>query len=93
MELPAKLDTQDAEVTRVSKSGFWVSLPEEEVYLPFEHFPWFRDAPLGKLLNVQHPTSHHIYWPDLDIDLELESIVYPEPSGPTANDGVWRIVE
>lgn len=93
MKLPARQDTQEVEVTRVSKNGFWVSLPEEEVYLPFDHFPWFRDAPVGKLLNVQHPSAHHLWWPELDIDLELESISYPEPASPVAIDGIWRLAD
>ncbi|MBK7236291.1 MAG: DUF2442 domain-containing protein [Sterolibacteriaceae bacterium] len=79
MKAPALEDTREVEVTRVSKNGFWVSLPEEEVYLPFQHFPWFRDAPLRQVLNVQHPSTHKLYWPDLGIDIELQSITYPEP--------------
>ncbi|HNC85130.1 MAG TPA: DUF2442 domain-containing protein [Nitrospira sp.] len=94
MKFPAlEDDTQTVEVTRVSKNGFWVSLPEEDVYLPFDHFPWFRDAPLGQVLNVQQPTDHNLYWPDLGIDLSLETISYPEPMGLVANDGIWRLAD
>ena len=42
------------EITNVSKHGFWLLLGEEAVFLPFEQFPWFRDAPIGKLVNVQY---------------------------------------
>lgn len=45
-------DTSAVEVTNVSKHGFWLLIGEKEVFLPFEQFPWFRDAPIGKLLNV-----------------------------------------
>ncbi len=64
----------DVEVTNVSKHGFWLLLDDQEVFLPFEQFPWFRDAPIGKLVNVQLPSSHHLYWPDLDVDLAVDSI-------------------
>jgi hypothetical protein len=49
-----------------------------EYFLPFEHFPWFRDATIGQLTNVQLPNTHHLYWPDLDIDLAVESLAHPE---------------
>jgi hypothetical protein len=29
-------------------------------------------------LNVEHPEADHLYWPDLDIDLAVESIEHPE---------------
>ena len=45
---------------------------------PFETYPWFRDAPVGKILHVELPSEHHLYWPELDIDLEVESVIHPE---------------
>ena len=66
------------EVTNVSKHGFWLLLEDREVFLPFAQFPWFRDAPIRKVLNVELPQPHHLYWPDLDIDLAVESIDHPE---------------
>jgi len=53
-------------------------LREGEYFVPFAEFPWFREAPIGKLLNVTMPAPHHLYWPDLDIDLAVESILHPE---------------
>ena len=41
-------------------------------------FPWFEDAPVAQLLNVALPHPTHIYWPDLDVDLSVESIEFPE---------------
>jgi len=29
-------------------------------------------------LNVELPHPHHLYWPDLDVDLAVESIEHPE---------------
>lgn len=66
------------DVTNVSKHGFWLLLGDKEVFLPFEQFPWFCDAPIGKLVNVQLSSSHHLYWPDLDVDLTVESVFHPE---------------
>lgn len=65
-------------VTNVSKHGFWMLMDDREVFLPFEKFPWFRNAAIGEITNVQLPQPHHLYWPDLDIDLAVESIDHPE---------------
>ena len=49
-----------------------------EYFLPFSDFPWFRAAPVSAIMNVARPHGEHLYWPDLDIDLELESIRQPQ---------------
>jgi len=51
---------------------------EEEFFLPFDEFPWFKEAPLQSILAVQRQGPEHLYWPDLDVDLTLESIRHPE---------------
>jgi hypothetical protein len=66
------------EVTNISKQGFWILLEDEELFLPFSEFPWFRNVPVGKILNVDLPTAGHLYWPELDIDLAVESVRHPE---------------
>ena len=58
--------------------NFSTSLNEQEVFLPFDQFSWFREAPVGKLLNVELVAPRHLYWPDLDIDLSVESVFHPE---------------
>ena len=70
--------TSAIEVTNISRHGFWLLLNDEELFVPFAEFPWFRDAPVGKILNVELPSAHHLYWPDLDVDLAVESIRHPE---------------
>ncbi|SRR6266540_1868758 len=67
-----------AEVTNVSPHGFWLFIGERELFVPFKEFPWFRDASVRQISNVQFPSAHHLYWPDLDIDLAVESIEHPE---------------
>jgi predicted nucleotidyltransferase len=70
--------TSDIEVTNVSSHGFWLFLDDRELFVAFEQFPWFREVSIRELVNVQHPHPHHLYWPDLDIDLAVESIEDPE---------------
>lgn len=69
--------TSQAEVTHISKHGFWLLLDDEELLVAFEHFPWFRKATVEQLSNVEWPTPNHLYWPHLDADLSVESIRDP----------------
>jgi len=66
------------EVTNVSRNGFWLLVGEKERFVAFQEFPWFRDARIAELLNVELPSPHHLYWPDLDVDLAVASIDHPE---------------
>lgn len=66
------------EVTNVSKHGFWLLLDEREQFLSFDHFPWFRDVSIGELCNVELAHPHHLYWPDLDVDVAVASIDHPQ---------------
>jgi hypothetical protein len=70
--------TSVAEVTHVSKHGFWVLLDAEELLVSFEHFPWFKKATIEQLSNVEWPTLNHLHWPQLDADLSVESIRNPQ---------------
>ena len=70
--------TSKAEVTNVSRLGFWLLLDNRELFVPFAAFPWFRDASVGQILAVERPSPGHLYWPHLDVDLAVESIEHPE---------------
>ena len=70
--------TSVVEVTNVSPHGLWLLLGDRELFLPFNKFPWFREAPIAKLVRVELPSPDHLYWPGLDVDLAVESIEPPE---------------
>lgn len=69
--------TSAPEVTHVSKHGLWLLLVEEELFLPFEYFPWFRQATIEQLSQVEWPAPDHLYWPLLDIDICVDSVRNP----------------
>ncbi len=46
--------------------------------MSFKNFPWFKDASIREITSVELPSAHHLYWPDLDIDLAVESVTRPE---------------
>jgi hypothetical protein len=66
------------EVTNVSPHGFWLFVGEQELFVSFKDFPWFKDASIRQITHVELPSTHHLYWPDLDIDLAVDSLTHPE---------------
>ena len=69
--------TLAAEVTNVSRHGFWLLLDAEQLLLPFADFPWFRQASVDQLSDVQQSAPGHLYWPQLDVDIAVVSIRTP----------------
>lgn len=69
--------TSVTEVTHISKHGFWMLLDQEELLLPFDQFPWFKQATVEQITLVERPTPNHLYWPALDVDLSIDSIRRP----------------
>lgn len=70
--------TSVSEVTNISRHGFWIWLGDRELFVPFAEFPWFTEATVAKIVNVNRPSEDHLYWPDLDVDLSVRSIECPE---------------
>ena len=70
--------TSQAEVTNISRHGFWLLLDERELFLPFDEYPWFKRAPVEAILRLDRPQPDHLHWPDLDVDLSVNSIEHPE---------------
>jgi hypothetical protein len=54
----------------------WVA--DREHFLGFEDFPWFRSATIDQICSVTKVSEDHLYWPELDVDLDLASIEHPE---------------
>jgi len=71
-------DISKVEVLNVSPHGFWLFVGGREYFLAFTDFPWFRSATLQQLFAVELSHGTHLYWPELDVDLDLERIQHPE---------------
>ncbi|MBX3183458.1 MAG: DUF2442 domain-containing protein [Polyangiaceae bacterium] len=65
-------------MTDISPHGIWVLARGEEVFLPYETFPWFKRGTVEAVLNVEEQSPGRYYWPDLDIDLSLDIMKHPE---------------
>jgi hypothetical protein len=72
------ISTSDVEVLNISAHGIWLYVGGTEYFLSYAEYPWFRDATVGHVLNVQLLHSTHLRWPDLDIDLDTDSLEHPE---------------
>ena len=70
-------NTSAIEVSLVSNQGFWLLADNEELFLAYADFPWFKEATIAQIINVQRPSADHLYWPSLDIDLSVESVRDP----------------
>lgn len=71
-------NTSAVEVTNVSPHGFWLLIQDRERFVSFKEFPWFRDATIAELTQVELPSPHHLFWPSLDVDLAVDSLDHPE---------------
>jgi hypothetical protein len=71
-------NTSACEVLNVSPNGVWLLVKDREFLLTYEKFPWFKDAKVGEIYNVELASDRHVRWPDLDVDLELETLESPE---------------
>lgn len=71
-------NTSEIEVLNISNHGIWLYINSKEYYLSYEHFPWFKEAKVIDIYNVQLLHGNHLFWPNLDIDLHVESIENPE---------------
>jgi|GEM_PF-140836 len=64
----------EIEVLNISKHGIWLATRDHELFISFKEFPWFQDASVRKLMHVKRPTPNYLHWPDLAIDLAVESV-------------------
>ncbi|KKQ32232.1 MAG: hypothetical protein US49_C0012G0014 [candidate division TM6 bacterium GW2011_GWF2_37_49] len=66
------------EINIISKKGFWISVNEQEFFLPFSEYPWFRKATIEQIYDLQLLHGDHLYWKNLDVDLDVNSLKNPE---------------
>lgn len=64
-----------AEIVHISSHGIWVHVDDREYFMPYEHFPWFRRATVDEICSVELLHGHHLHWPALDVDLELQNLI------------------
>ena len=69
--------TLKVEVSNIDTHGFWLFVKGKEYFLSYEDYPWFKDAKIGEIINVELLHESHLHWPTLDIDLDVGSLEDP----------------
>ena len=70
--------TSGPEITNISSHGIWLLFEKKEYFLSFEEYPWFKTAKIEDITSIEEPSPGHFHWPNLDIDLGINSIESPE---------------
>ncbi len=70
--------TSKCEILALSPFGIWLLFHHREYFLSHRDFPWFRKSPVEAVMNVKALSPVHLYWPDLDIDLHVDSLEDPK---------------
>ena len=68
---------EQAQITSIEQDGFWLLTEEGEFFVPFERYPTFRKAKVEQIFHFEQDDDA-FYWPDLDIDIELDALMHPE---------------
>jgi hypothetical protein len=67
-----------ASIENITPLGIWLYVKEKEYFLSYKDYPYFKEQTIGAILNVQLLHGFHLYWPELDVDLELDNLENPE---------------
>ncbi|MBI4682858.1 MAG: DUF2442 domain-containing protein [Nitrospirae bacterium] len=65
-------------VENITPFGIWLFVKEREYFLSYNDYPYFKAQTLSAIQNVQLLHGYHLYWPELDIDLEIDNLENPE---------------
>lgn len=68
----------EIEILDITQHGIWIYVQDKEYFLSYQKYPWFQNARIAEICNVQFTHGWHLYWPDLDVDLHVESLTNPE---------------
>ena len=72
---PGKNISDSVEILNLSRFGLWLFAQGKEYFLSYKNYPWFQNATVVDIYNFKLSSSGRaIHWPDLDIDLEIESL-------------------
>jgi len=67
-----------ASVENITPFGIWLFVKEKEYFLSYTDYPYFKNHSLNSIQNVQLLHGYHLYWPELDVDLEIDNLENPK---------------
>ena len=80
MKTISKQNTKHTSVNvhSIMSDGIFLTVCGNDYYLSYNRLPWFRNAKLSDIFNVKMIGDDAIRWDALDVDLEIDSLKYPE---------------
>jgi hypothetical protein len=67
-----------ASVASITPEGILLRLGSSEFFLSSRRYPWFVGKTASEVRNVVQDRWGDLHWPDLDVDLELDSLTSPD---------------
>jgi hypothetical protein len=65
-------------VENITSFGIWLLVKGKECFLSYADYPYFQEQTLKSIQDVQLLHGYHLYWPQLDVDLEIDNLEHPE---------------
>jgi hypothetical protein len=65
-------------IGHISRNGICLYARGREFLLPFSGFPWFKSVKVSAVYNVERLHRTRLCRPDLDGDLDIDSLEHPE---------------
>ncbi|OGF44884.1 MAG: hypothetical protein A2452_01930 [Candidatus Firestonebacteria bacterium RIFOXYC2_FULL_39_67] len=65
-------------VENITGFGIWLLVKGKEYFMNYETYPYFKDENVNHITNVKLLHESHLYWPELDVDLEIDNLENPE---------------
>lgn len=65
-------------IENITPFGMWLLVKGKEYFLKYKDYPYFKDQAIKSIQNVKLLHGFHLYWPKLDIDLEIDTLESPE---------------
>lgn len=71
-------DILEYEITNIERFGIWLLADDKEYYIKFDDYPSLKKASIEQILNLKRISPTQFRWPDIDEDIELEALEYPD---------------
>jgi hypothetical protein len=65
-------------VTGIGNTGLWVICEDKEYFIPFNDYPALKNASIDNIFNLITVSPKQLYWPDIDIDIEIDALETPD---------------
>ncbi len=66
-----------ARVENITPHGIWMFVKGREYFLHYRAYPFFKGRTPKAIKYVQLFHERHLYWPALDVDLEIDNLENP----------------